>query len=69
MTIKEFFKEMGIPEKTETKEVKMMDPETTDRIISRICKNPDGTVYEEAKLKDWQWEIMLKNETEGEDFT
>lgn len=73
MTTKEFFKLIGIPERKEEKEVKMLDPEVIKRINSgiesRLCENPDGTVYQEVELKDWQWEIMLRNESEGEDFT
>ena len=27
-----------------------------------------GIMYEPKEMKDWQWELMLRNETENEDW-
>lgn len=51
---------------------KRMDPETIKAINSRIGEMAEkldkaGLLKEETELKDWQWEIMLENESKDED--
>ena len=49
---------------------KPMDLETIKKINSRIGETAkatdNGTMNEAPELKDWQWEIMLENESKDE---
>ena len=52
-------------------EVKFMDMETIKRINSNLeilanAQKQAGTCYEANGLKNWQWEIMLRDESERE---
>lgn len=54
-------------------EAKKMDMETTKRINSNLenltkVQEQAGIYREATKLKDWQWETMLENESKGEDW-
>ena len=52
---------------------RMLNDETIRKINSEIEQNADaqeqaGLCKETAELKDWQWELMLQNESDNEDW-
>ena len=56
---------------TEEAKKRYMKEETVAKINSNIevlanALKANEQLYEPRELKDWQWEIMLKNETESE---
>ena len=54
---------------TEEGKARYLTEEQISRInsgVERLAKE-NGTLRETGELKDWQWEIMLRNESEGED--
>ena len=57
---------------TEEAKKRYMKKETVAKINSNIeelanALEANEQLHEPRELKDWQWEIMLKNETESED--
>lgn len=57
----------------ERRQVKMMDMDVIKRINSNMqiladAQKQAGIMYEPKEMKDWQWELMLRNETENEDW-
>lgn len=57
----------------EKRQTKMMNMDVIRRINSNMqiladAQKQAGIMYETKEMKDWQWELMLRNETENEDW-
>lgn len=57
----------------ERREAKTMDMDVIKRINNNMqiladAQKRAGIMYEPKEMKDWQWELMLRNETENEDW-
>lgn len=57
----------------ERRQTKMMDMAVIKRINNNMqilaeVQKQAGITYEAKEMKDWQWELMLRNETENEDW-